>query len=128
MKRMALTEEVAVEVMFVEHDAAVADMYRLKLEIDGYQVTVVNSGDALARATNRAPDLIFLELSPDHPDGLDLLRRLRLATGREHLPAVVLADGGEAGLRSRGLALGPWDYAVPVGPFRSLSDQLPLIA
>jgi DNA-binding response OmpR family regulator len=35
-----------VRVLFVEDDPAVAQMYKLKLELDGYAVTVAPDGEA----------------------------------------------------------------------------------
>src|SRR5438094_828676 len=37
--------EDTIRVLFIEDDPAVAEMYKLKLELDGYQVKVVSSDD-----------------------------------------------------------------------------------
>ncbi|HYM49014.1 MAG TPA: hypothetical protein VET65_00435 [Candidatus Limnocylindrales bacterium] len=119
-------DECPIDVLFIEQDRDVSDMYRLKLELDGYRVRVVRSGEALAAATHRAPDLVFLDLQRDHPEMIGVLHRLRASTGRAQLPAIVLADRSEAELRGHGITLGPCDYAVRVGPVRSLSEVWPI--
>jgi DNA-binding response OmpR family regulator len=50
-----------VRVLFVEDDPAVAQMNRLKLELDGYKVEVAEDGElALQMARSSLPDIIFL--------------------------------------------------------------------
>src|ERR1700682_6475712 len=47
-------------VLFVEDDPSVAQMYKLKLELDGYEVEVASDGEkALEMARKGAPDMIF---------------------------------------------------------------------
>ena len=67
-----------VRVLFVEDDGAVAQMYRLKLELDGYQVEVAPDGEvALEMVRSSPPDLIFLDIRLPKLDGLDVLEALR---------------------------------------------------
>src|SRR5947199_276489 len=67
-----------VRVLFVEDDASVAQMYRLKLELDGYTVDVACDGlSALDRARSEHPDIIFLDIRLPKLDGLSVLAQLR---------------------------------------------------
>ena len=51
-------------VLFVEDDASVAQMYRLKLELDGYTVDVVGDGlVGLEKARASHPDIILLDIT-----------------------------------------------------------------
>src|SRR5438093_8795410 len=50
-------------VLIVEDDFAVAQMYKLKLELDGYLVgTAVDGETGLSMAEKFAPDLILLDI------------------------------------------------------------------
>ena len=67
-----------VHVLFVEDDEAVAQMYKLKLELDGYHVDVAPDGQvALQMARSSPPDIIFLDIRLPKLDGLDVLEALR---------------------------------------------------
>ena len=44
-----------VNVLFIEDDPAVAEMYKLKLELDGYRVTVAKSGEDSAPPPRAIP-------------------------------------------------------------------------
>jgi CheY-like chemotaxis protein len=65
-------------VLFVEDDAAVAQMYRLKLELDGYRVDVASDGEmALQMVRRSVPDLIFMDIRLPKLGGLEVLEALR---------------------------------------------------
>jgi DNA-binding response OmpR family regulator len=67
-----LTDDV--RVLFVEDDPTVAQMYKLKLELDGYQVTMAKDGEeGLRLASELKPDLIFLDIRLPKMDGLAVL-------------------------------------------------------
>ena len=61
-------DEDEVRVLFVEDDPAVAQMYRLKLELDGYLVEIATDGEQavtfLVRVKERieAPERMLLEV------------------------------------------------------------------
>jgi CheY-like chemotaxis protein len=81
----------ALTVMFVERDTVAAEMYRLKLELDGYSVTVVGDGaSALLRAVGEPPDLVFLGSALPPADGLSILKSLKHDRRTRHLPVVLL--------------------------------------
>ncbi|HEY8802171.1 MAG TPA: response regulator, partial [Candidatus Dormibacteraeota bacterium] len=67
-----------VRVLFVEDDAAVAQMYKLKLELDGYRVDVAGDAEmALQMARRSVPDLIFMDIRLPKLGGLEVLEALR---------------------------------------------------
>ena len=91
----------------------VADMYRLKLEMDGYHVTMAKDGvDGLRLAEEIAPDLIFLDIRLPRLDGLQVLERLRQSERVRDVPVVILSNYGESDLIEKGLKLGARDYLI----------------
>jgi DNA-binding response OmpR family regulator len=104
----------ALDVLFIEDDPDVAEMYRLKLELDGYWVRVVSRETAVAAARTSRPDILFLDLSTGLDEGVRLLGAIRSAVRRSTLPAIVLATSGYDQLRSQGTHLSPNDYIVRV--------------
>jgi CheY-like chemotaxis protein len=108
-----LTAEDEVRVLFVEDDPAVAQMYRLKLELDGYMVEVAGDGvQAVRMATGRPPDIVFLDIRLPKMDGLGVLERLREDARTRDVPVVILSNYSERELIDRGTLLGARDYLV----------------
>ncbi len=102
-----------VRVLFVEDDPAVAQMYKLKLELDGYAVDVATDGvQALQMATGNPPDIIFLDIRLPKMDGLGVLEALRKDERTTNVPVVILSNYGERELMDRGLKLGALEYLI----------------
>ena len=102
----------SLEVLFIADDPDLAEMYRLKLELDGYWVRIVGFDSAVAAARARRPDIIFLELSAGRTEQLDVLRDVRQAVDRPELPALVLAGSTSADLKREGAHLSAADYVI----------------
>jgi len=110
---MDQTDVDEVRVLLVEDDAALAQMYRVKLERDGYTVQVAGDGEeALTRLVNQLPDLIFLDVRLPRMDGLTFLERLRADPRTKNVPVVIVSNYSEEELVSRGLQLGALEYLV----------------
>jgi len=102
-----------IRVLFVEDDASVAQMYRLKLELDGYAVDVAGDGiTALEKARTIRPDIIFLDLRLPKLDGLAVLERLRADTSTAAIPVVILSNWNEKELVEQGVNLGALDHLI----------------
>ena len=102
-----------VRVLFVEDDPSVAQMYKLKLELDGYQVTVASDGEqALEMATSNPPDIVFLDIRLPKMDGLAVLEKLRETENTKQVPVVILSNYSERELVERGLKLGALEYLI----------------
>ncbi len=82
-----------VRVLLVEDDATLAQMYRIKLERDGYTVAVAGDGEeALGLLTADLPDLIFLDVRLPRMDGLTFLERLRAEERTKNVPVVIVSN------------------------------------
>ena len=102
-----------VNVLFIEDDPAVAEMYKLKLELDGYRVTVAKSGEeGLDHAKNQVPDIVFLDIRLPKLDGLGVLEALRGQEQTKQIPVVILSNYSERELINRGLKLGALEYLI----------------
>ena len=102
-----------VRVLFVEDDPSVAQMYKLKLELDGYDVVVAPDGEkALELARSDRPDIVFLDIRLPKLDGFGVLEALRNEPKTERLPVVILSNYSERELIDRGLRLGALDYLI----------------
>ena len=110
-------EEDPVSVLFIEDDPQIAEMFRLKLETDGYQVTIAGSGEGIPRAL---PDLIFLDIRAPHRERIGVLRTLRDGGATSAIPVVIVSDYREDELRDAGARLGDGEYLIRSGGPTSL--------
>ncbi len=102
-----------IRVLFVEDDPTVAQMYRLKLELDGYQVIMAKDGEeGLRLADEIEPDIIFLDIRLPKVDGFAVLEGLRSREETRNVPVVILSNYGEQELVERGLKLGALEYLI----------------
>lgn len=103
----------AIHVLFIEDDPAVAEMYKLKLELDGYVVTVVSLGDDIAAiARSVRPELIFLDAQRHEGDGIRTLRALREAPETSQVPVIILSSRHPGDLSAAGFKTDVMDYVV----------------
>lgn len=110
---MDRTDADEVRVLLVEDDAALTQMYRVKLERDGYTVQVAGDGEeALSMLAADLPDLIFLDVRLPRMDGLTFLERLRTETRTKNIPVVIVSNYSEEELVARGLQLGALEYLI----------------
>jgi CheY-like chemotaxis protein len=58
-------------------------------------VTAKNGADAIKRATERAPDLILMDINMPVMDGVESLRRLKSEAGTKQIPVVMVTTRGE---------------------------------
>jgi DNA-binding response OmpR family regulator len=90
------TQSTAKKVAIVEDDMAIAQMYRLKFEAEGYIVeTAANGVLGLALAADMRPDIILLDLMMPQMNGDEVLRRLRKTEWGKHIKVVILTNMGE---------------------------------
>ena len=105
VSRATHSEEDLVDVLLVEDDPSVLEMYRLKLELDGYRVnTALDGEEGLKKAGDLAPDIIFLDIRLPKMDGLEVLRKLRAQEKTRNIPVIILV--------ARGLRLGAHEYLI----------------
>jgi CheY-like chemotaxis protein len=110
---MDRTDTDEVRVLLVEDDAALTQMYRVKLERDGYTVQVAGDGEeALGMLAADLPDLIFLDVRLPRMDGLTFLERLRTEPRTKNVPVVIVSNYSEEELVARGLQLGALEYLI----------------
>ena len=108
-------------VLLVEDDPAVAEVYRQRLELDGYRVSVAGAAEAARAAAELAPDLVFLNVLLPVSDGVAVVERLRAEEGTRHVPIVVLTDHDEVELRRQGLELDAADHLIDTSAPSSLA-------
>jgi CheY-like chemotaxis protein len=106
-------KEVRVRILLVEDDRSVAQMYRLKLELDGYDVDLATDGEmAVEMATESPPDLIFLDIRLPKLDGFGVLQALRSNARTKDTRVVILSNYNDRDMRDRIAKLGVLEHLV----------------
>lgn len=111
--KSSVAERGATRVLFVEDDRSVAQMYRLKLELDGYLVDVATDGEmAVEMAKRDLPDIIFLDIRLPKLDGFGVLEALRANPKTKKTRVVILSNYNRREMADRVARLGVLDHLV----------------
>ena len=87
-----LEHEEPVDVLFVAGDPDLAELYRIKLQLDGYRVTIVDSVKEAIEAVERQPaDIIFLDLGELRLQAIASWRALRQEPSMRNSPMILLS-------------------------------------
>jgi two-component system phosphate regulon response regulator PhoB len=105
-------------VLVVDDERDILELVKYNLDKEGYQVTVVTTGeDALAAARTKLPDIVILDLMLPGVDGLEVCRRLKADPKTRTIPIVMLTAKGDEADVVTGLELGASDYVTkPFSP------------
>jgi DNA-binding response OmpR family regulator len=106
------------KIMVVDDEADVIDMLVINLRAAGFQViTVADGATALAKARNKAPSLIILDLMLPKMPGLEICKVLKSDAATRHIPVIMLTAKAEEVDKIVGLELGADDYVTkPFSP------------
>ena len=107
--------DLGIEVLFIAEDSAVAEVYKLKLQMDGYRVTAVRRlRDWRTHRPGWKPDIVLIDVDDRDGTGIRDVERLRSEPKLKNVPLLVLSSQPSEVLHARGLTLRPTDYRLPV--------------
>lgn len=107
--------------LIVEDSAIVASALRVLFEEGGYEVDTASTvAGAIAAATERAPDVMLLDLTLPDGNGLTILERLR-ADGRAPRGTIALTGHDDDELRERCIDAGCVDVLLKPVPIARLA-------
>lgn len=99
------------KILIVEDDAGVAQLLTRLLLAERHHVETISDGaEALATLRTSKFDLVILDLTLPHLDGIELCRQYRARNG--DLPILMLTARGDGDDRAYGLDAGADDYLV----------------
>lgn len=101
------------KILLVEDDDALANVYLMRLQGEGFDVKrVANGEDALAAAKEHRPDLVLLDAMMPKVSGFDVLDILRNTTETANLKIIMLTALSQESDKQRAQGLGVDDYLV----------------
>jgi DNA-binding response OmpR family regulator len=81
------------KILIVEDDQIVANIYRNKFTVEGFQVEVARDGEAgLSMVRSFRPDAMVLDLMLPKVTGVELMKRLRAESEFAKLPVIVFSN------------------------------------
>lgn len=84
------------KIAIIEDDVAIAQMYRIKFEGEGYQVETADNGRlGLQLVETMKPDIILLDLMMPEMTGDEMLTKLRSTDWGKNIRVVILTNVGE---------------------------------
>ncbi len=108
-------------ILAADDDADILGLISTVLELEGFEVEVVQDGQvALDRVRADPPDLVLLDVMMPGLDGVEVVRQLRAGGATAGVPVLLLTAKGMSADRVAGLTAGADDYVVK--PFDS--DEL----
>lgn len=100
-------------ILLVEDDDALANVYLMRLQAEGFEVRRVSNGEeALANALSFKPDLVVLDVMMPKVSGFDVLDILRNTPETANLKIVMLTALSQDSDKARAESLGVDDYLV----------------
>ena len=96
------------KIAIIEDDQVINQMYRMKFEAAGFDVSSASDGQAGVRLVEKfLPDLILLDLQMPHMGGAEALGKIRAHKKLADTPVIILTNLGEEeapkNLRSLGI-------------------------
>jgi two-component system phosphate regulon response regulator PhoB len=100
-------------ILLVEDDDALANVYLIRLQAEGFDVLRVSNGEeALATALKYHPDLVLLDVMMPRVSGFDVLDIMRNTPETSNVKIVMLTALGQESDIERAKALGVNDYFI----------------
>ncbi|MBQ6540265.1 MAG: response regulator transcription factor [Oscillospiraceae bacterium] len=100
----------AKKALVVEDDANIADLLRLYLEKEGFEVRIApDGGKGVTEFEKFSPDIVLLDIMLPVMDGWSVCREIR---GMSKTPIIMLTAKGETFDKVNGLEMGADDYIV----------------
>jgi DNA-binding response OmpR family regulator len=84
------------KVAIVEDEPAIAHMYRLKFEAEGYKVELAEDGEVgLKLCEDMSPDIVLLDIMMPVMDGTEMLTKMRATDWGKDIKVLILTNRGK---------------------------------
>jgi DNA-binding response OmpR family regulator len=101
------------QILLVEDDAFLVDIYTTKLNEEGFVVEVAKTGEeALKKLEKIKPDLILLDIVLPGIDGWEILKKVKADPKLKNIQVVILSNLGRKEEVEKGINLGSVKYLV----------------
>jgi two-component system response regulator AtoC len=97
------------KVLIVDDEPSFVKMVRYNLQIDNYEVESASGGDeALHKARENMPDLVFLDLKMPGMDGIQVLKQIKSQDG--NIPVIMISGKSDIETAVEAMKAGAYDF------------------
>lgn len=101
------------DVLLIEDDRDIAEMYRRRLVTDGLNVDIADDAESgLRRLQEERPAVLLLDIRLPGEDGFHVLQAVRSDSSLAQIPVLMLSNYGEPSTIRRALELGASEYLL----------------
>jgi DNA-binding response OmpR family regulator len=101
------------KILLVEDDPLVSDIYKTKLEKEGFKVSLArDSESALNKMKEERPDLLLLDIVLPGAEGWEVLEKMRRDEGVKGIKVVIISNLSQKKEIEKGLSLGAIKYLI----------------
>ena len=103
------------KILLVEDDDGIREMYRMKLELEKYDVMTAGDGRETLRLIKKGkPSLVFLDILLPQKDGFEVLSEIRQSEDKKikNIPVIILSNLSHIDDREEAEKLGASGYLV----------------
>lgn len=103
----------AKKILIVEDDVFIRDIYQVKFNQEGFDVTTAEDGvKAMEKLDNMIPDIILLDILMPYMNGMEVLKRIKSNDALKNVPIIMLTNISEKEKVTEGLEYGVKDYLI----------------
>ncbi len=113
-------------IIIAEDETSYAEIYKWKLIDQGYEVEIVDNGEALFQFVQaKKPDIILLDIMMPKKDGLETLKDLKDDDDLKDIPVIMLSNLGEEKEIQKSKEIGAIDFLVKSNiAFQDVMDKI----
>lgn len=101
------------KILLVEDGKDLLELMKMKLEIEGFEVQVAQTGgQALNYLQKNRPALVLLDILLPDIDGLTVLNEIAANSKTKNLPVIILSNLADQGSLEQTAAVGDYEYLV----------------
>jgi DNA-binding response OmpR family regulator len=103
----------AKKIAIIEDDLTISQMYKMKFEVEGYDVSVAENGrEGLEMLEKNVPDVVLLDLMMPEMNGDEMLAELRKTDWGKDIKVIILTNISKDEASKELVGLGIEDYVV----------------
>lgn len=108
------TKKTGKKIMLVEDDPFISDIYHIKLDEAGYDVSLASNGLEVIKKLEEGelPDLMLLDIVMPYMDGRDVLKTMRENEAWKDIPVILLTNISEKQQVEEAFKYGVKDYLI----------------
>jgi DNA-binding response OmpR family regulator len=108
-----MTKDKKLNILIVEDDVFLADLYKTKFSLEGFKVYVAYDGEkGLDLLKKSEVDIVLLDLVLPKMSGFDILKSMKGDSKLRNIPVILLTNLSQKGDVEKGLSMGANDYLI----------------